>query len=81
MNEIASGSSGLPSSFRFSRSASQFETIDEMEDFSLLPCPPALPRLAKLLQSFCPLPPGGKQQFLGSSNVGVNEKTDSIAQT
>lgn len=60
MNEIASGSSGLPSSSRFSRSASQLEIIEEMEEFSFLPCPPALLRLAKVIAEVLPPPPVGR---------------------
>lgn len=59
MNETASGSSGLPSSLRFSRSVSQFETRDEIEDCSLLLCPLALPRLARVVaEGFLPPPEG-----------------------
>lgn len=61
MKDTASGSSGLPSSSRLFFSSLQFVVTKPTEDFSLLPCPPASPLLAKVVAETLPPPPGGAE--------------------
>jgi hypothetical protein len=65
--------SGIPSCWRFSKVAFQSEIIDDIEDLSLPPCPPASPRLAlERADRWGGLPGRAKSDFVSLSGMCLN---------